>query len=96
MTNTEIVIMHTALLIENGTIKPDNVINTFIGWKMKGYKIKRGAVHIAEFPIWVKTKTKKKPEPETEEQEATEPEKKKRQFVLQNAYWFTDEQVERI
>ena len=98
MTNAAIIISNMEILITEGTIKPENEINTWYGWKMKGYRVKRGAEHIAEFPIWVKSKKKKteeQQEPETSEQQEPE-QKKKRDFVLKMAYWFTDEQVEKI
>ena len=38
MTNAEIIAMNTSLLIKDGIIKETNVINTFVGWKMRGYK----------------------------------------------------------
>ena len=95
MTNAEIIITNTALLIERGIIKPENTINTWVGWKMRGYKVKHGAEHIAEFPIWIKTKAKKQQETEQDTEETEEqPKKKRREFVLQTAYWFTNEQVE--
>ena len=93
MKNVEIIAMNTALLIENGTIKPENTINTWLGWKMRGYKVKKGAEHVAAFPIWVKSKQKKQ---EETEEETEETQKKCRDFNLQTAYWFTNEQVERI
>ena len=96
MTNAEIIITNMALLIADNVISTENTINTYLGWKMRGYKIKKGEQHIAEFPIWVKSKKKKQQEAETEEQQEEQPKKKYREFVLQKAYWFTDEQVEPI
>ena len=97
MTNAEIIVTNMAMLIADNVISTENTINTYLGWKMRGYKIKKGEQHIAEFPIWVKSKKKK--QQETEEQPADteeQPKKKYREFVLQKAYWFTDEQVEPI
>lgn len=87
MTNIEIVAGNMMLLIEKGIITENNTINTFLGWSKRGYKIKKGAEHIAEFAVWMKNK--KKPE-ELEEEEK----KKYRPFILTTAYWFSDEQVE--
>lgn len=97
MTNLEIIATNMVLLIHNDIITEDDTINTFIGWKMKGYSIKKGEKHIAEFPIWVKNKPKKKAEEDSEDNdEAAKPEKKRRDFIFQTAYWFTDKQVEPI
>ena len=90
MTNVEIIASNMMMLIENGTIKENNTINTYIGWKMRGYKIKKGEEHIAEFSIWIKNKKKKE---ELDEEEKDE-KKKRPEFVLTKSYWFTDEQVE--
>ena len=97
MKNIEIKAMNIVLLIENGTIRPDQDINTFIGWQKMGYKIKKGAEHVAEFPIWVKNPKKEETqEEETEEQKKETPKKKHRDFILQTAYWFTNDHVEPI
>lgn len=93
MTNAEIIATNTALLIKDGIIKETNVINTFVGWKMRGYKIKKGAEHVAEFAIWKKSKKKQEV---ADEEEDGEPKKKYRDFILVKAFWFTDEQVEPI
>lgn len=74
-------------------------INTYMGWKKLGYKVKKGEEHKAEFKIWVKSKKytkKEKAEAEEEEKEQTEEEKeqKKRGFYKKMAYWFTADQVE--
>ena len=95
MTNAEIIISNMAILIEKGIIKPENEINTYIGWRMKGYQVKKGAEHVADFPIWVKSKKKKEQPEENEEEQKTET-KKQRPFILQKAFWFTNEQVEKI
>lgn len=92
MKNIEIKAMNMVLLIENGTIQPDQDINTFMGWQKLGYKIKKDAKHVAEFPIWVKNP--KKEETQEEETQEEKPKKKHRDFVLQTAYWFTNDQVE--
>lgn len=87
MKNIEIVAAHTVTLIENGTISENGVINTVIGWNARGYKVKKGAEHIAEFSIWMKNKKKKE---ELSEEEL----KDYKEFILTTAYWFTNEQVE--
>lgn len=99
MTNKAIIMMQTALLIDKGVISEDSSINTWVGWKMRGFRVKRGEVHIAEFPIWVRTPQKKQAEAEArkEDEENTEEKpKKNRDFVFQTAYWFSDKQVERL
>lgn len=93
MTNLEIIASNMMDLIQRGVISENNTINTVIGWNMRGYKIKKGEKHIAEFPIWSKNKNKKRPEPEEAEEEGKE-KKKYNPFILTNAYWFTDQQVE--
>ena len=89
MKNVEIVAMNTAMLIENGVISEDSTINTLIGWNMRGYKIKKGVEHVAEFSIWMKNKKKKE---ELSEEEL----KNYKEFILTKAYWFTEKQVEPI
>ena len=98
MCNSEIILMNTALLIENGTITEENEINTWIGWKKRGYRVKAGEKHIAEFSIWIKNKKKAEEEKEQEhtEEENEKPKKKRREFIMTKAFWFTDEQVEKI
>lgn len=87
MKNIEIIAMNMASLIEKGVISEDNTINTFIGWRKRGYKIRKGAEHVAEFSIWMKNPKKK--------EDLTEEELKKyREFILTTAYWFSDDQVE--
>lgn len=87
------------------TIELPEEINTFIGWKRRGYTVKRGEKAKLQFPIWVKCKKSKKSkksdetevENSTEENEAGKSEKKKnRQFYLKNAFWFTIDQCEPI
>ena len=92
MKNAEIIVTNMVLLIENGTIKPDAVIDTVPGWNKRGYKIKKGAEHVAAFPTW-HPRTKKKNQTD---EEFIEEKTKKGQFYLKMAYWFTDEQVERV
>lgn len=97
MCNAEIIMMNTALLVENGTITEDNEINTWIGWKKRGYKVKAGEKHIAEFSIWIKNKKKVEEEPAEETEEETQkPKKKHREFIMTKAFWFSDKQVEKI
>ena len=89
MTNPQIIEENRLLLVATGVIKEDNIINTYIGWKRKGFQVKEGAEHVAAFPIW-HPRTKKKNQTE---EEAVEEQTKKGRFYLATAYWFTDEQV---
>lgn len=91
MTNQEIILSNWAILTQTGVIKPENTINTYIGWRHRGFQVKKGEAHIAEFKIWVKSKAKK--QKSEEEEEST---KRRSDFILQTAYWFTDQQVEPI
>ena len=63
-------------------------IHTYNGWKMRGYKVKKGEKAIAKFPIWKYTR-KRKDETEEEAQE-------KGYCFMKMSAFFTDEQVEKI
>lgn len=52
MTNAEIIATNMFILIQNGTITPDEEIHTFAMWKAMGYNIKKGEKAVAKFPIW--------------------------------------------
>ena len=90
MKNIEIITLNTALLVEQGIIQPENIIDTVPGWNKRGYKIKKGAEHVAAFPIWM-PRTKKKEQTEDEFIEETA---KKGRFYMKKCCFFTNEQVE--
>lgn len=93
MTNTQIILYNMAELIAEGIITENNTINTWDGWRRRGYRVKRGEKHIAEFRIWMPKTKKQKQRATTEEQETAE---ENSGFYKKMAYWFTDKQVERI
>jgi len=83
MTNTEII------QGEISTRKITEEVDTYPGWKRKGFKVKKGSKATFKTKIW-KPKTKKVKDKETGE------EKKKSYFILVKAYYFTKSQVEKI
>lgn len=85
----EIIAEQTFLLIEQGVIAENTIINTVPGWNKKGYKVNKGAEHVAVFPIWM-PRTRKKGQTEEEFQEEIV---KKGRFYLKTSYWFTNEQI---
>lgn len=90
MTNPQIIATETAALIMNGVIREDQIINTVPRWNKLGYKVKKGAEHVAAFPIWHPRTRKKDQTEEAFQEEIAE----KGRFYMRTAYWFTDDQVE--
>lgn len=86
MKNFEIVMMQTAVLIEAGTIGPDDIIHTWKHWQDLGYHVKPGEKSFIKFPIWKYTKKKNK---EMTEEEAQE----KGYCFMKTSAWFTQNQV---
>lgn len=91
MTNPQIIAENTTILIATGVIREDQIINTVPRWNKAGYRVKKGAEHVAEFPIW-HPRTRKKDQTEEEFQEEIV---KKGRFYMRMAYWFTNDQVEK-
>ena len=96
MTNAEIII--TAML--NAELNPEEVeVDTFAGWKRRGYSVKRGQKATFSTRIWKPSKYSKKELDdikETYDAETAEKAKDKKKLVLVLAHFFTDEQVERV
>lgn len=90
MTNNQIINENRIMLITTGIINEGQIINTVPRWNKAGYKVKKGAEHIATFAIW-HPRTKKKDQTEEEFQEEIA---KKGRFYMKTAYWFTNDQVE--
>lgn len=70
-------------------------IHTYNGWKVRGYRVKKGEKAIAKFPIWKYAKKKKSDSVENETATKEEMQKKGYCFMKMSAF-FTDEQVEPI
>ncbi len=93
MTNAEI-ILGAMMLAE---IDPMEVeVDTFAGWKRKGYVVKRGEKAVFQTKIWKPCKFVKKDDEEQQTDEQTEEKKNYKKLMLVNASFFTDLQVERI
>ena len=92
MTNLEIVMGQTMLLMADEVIGEDEEIHTFSHWKSLGYQVKRGEKAITKFPIWKYTKGKKKEAEELTEEEA----QKKGYCFMKMSAWFSTQQVEPI
>ena len=89
MTNSEIILSNMAILIANGVIAENEEINYVRKWNKKGFKVKKGAEHIAKFPIWM-PKTKEEMEKEQEKADG----KVVNRFKLVSTCWFSSSQVE--
>lgn len=85
MTNMEII---TGACVLNKVTDP---VDTFAGWKRKGYKVKAGEKAVFKVPIWKPSK-KKTVENETEDEEK----KQQSRMYLVTAAFFTDKQVEKV
>ena len=81
MKNEMIVAIETQQLVEKGIIKSNAQINTYQGWKERGYQVRRGEKAISQFPIW-KMVTSKKTGDEI--------------MFLKKSFWFSDNQVDKI
>lgn len=65
-------------------------LHTFGGWRERGYSVKKGEKHIAEFVIW----KAKKGKAEDKDSEKTEDGEENTRLFLKNAFWFSASQVE--
>lgn len=72
----------------NIEIEEPEVIHTYAGWREHGYQVKRGQKAIATFNIW--KCVKKKDKEQAEEQEENE------YMFLTKAFFFAQNQVEKI
>ena len=92
MTNAEI-IMGSMVLAELDPLT--TVVNTFAGWKRRGYSVKKGEKAVFKTKIWKPVKyTKKEQESEIDANLSAEQADKKH-LELVNAAFFTSEQVEK-
>lgn len=95
MTNAEIII--GAMMLAE--LDPTEVeVDTFAGWKRRGYVVKRGEKATFQTKIWKPCKFSKEEQQNAEEvaQDATTDKTNYRKLILVNASFFTDAQVERI
>ena len=83
MTNAEIL---SKEITTRGITEP---VDTFPGWKRRGFKVKKGSKATFKTKIWKPSKKKIK-DKETGE------EKENNYFILVNAFYFTADQVEKI
>ena len=89
MTNIEIVMGNTVMLIADGVINENEEIHTYAHWKSLGFQVKKGEHAVAKFPIWKYTNGKKKDMSEEEAQA-------KGYCFMKNSSWFSSRQVEPI
>lgn len=92
MTNNELILANTAILIAEGVIKETDVIHTYGYWMTQhGMFVKHGEHAVAKFSIWKFAKGKKKA---AENEGLTEEEAISRGYCfLATAAWFTQDQV---
>lgn len=94
MTNAEIILENSMLLVADGVLTVDEeglpeAIHTYSHWKTLGRQVKRGEKAVAKFPIWKYTSKK------TEEVSEEEAQKKGYCFQKQSA-WFKYSQTEEV
>lgn len=65
-------------------------VDTYAGWKRKGFKVKKGSKATFKTKIW-KPKTRK-----IKDKDGKETDKKEKYFIMVKAYYFTKAQVEPI
>lgn len=88
MTNIEIIEGERIL----NNINEDLVLDTFQGWKNKGYQIIKGQKALFKTKIW----KPRKQEAKSEENEEQKEELKNSRFILVNSAFFSNEQVQKI
>ena len=92
MTNIDIIIGSMVLA---GLDPKTEVVNTFAGWKRRGYSVKKGEKAVFKTKIWKPVKyAKKEQESETDVNLSAE-ESDNKHLVLVNSAFFTAEQVEK-
>lgn len=76
---------------ERKTVPVPEELHTFGGWRERGYSVKKGEKHIAEFAIWKARKGKK-----AEDTDAGQPEDGEGPTLMfqKIAFWFSASQVE--
>ena len=94
MTNGEIILGQTVLLIANNQISEEEEIHTYAHWKSLGYQVKKGQKAVAQFPIWKYT-SKKKAEEVSEEVSEEEAQAHGYCFMKMSSF-FSTKQVEPI
>lgn len=92
MTNAEIILG----AMELAELDPMEVeVDTFAGWKRRGYSVKRGEHAVFKTKIWKPSKFKATDEElETMDISQLDNDGKYKKLILVNASFFTDEQVE--
>jgi len=91
MTNGEIIL--GAMLVAK--LNPEQVVvDTFAGWKRRGYKVKAGEKAVFQTKIWKPSKFNKKVEDPVDGEEVVVEQEKR--LILVNASFFTNEQVEKL
>ena len=91
MTNAEII----TIAMIGAELDPMEVeVDTFAGWKRRGFIVKKGQKAVFQTKIWKPCKFKKEEAEQKDDAEQTEQNRKK--LILVNASFFTDEQVERV
>lgn len=92
MTNAEI-IMGAMMLAELDPMEVE--VDTFAGWKRRGFTVKRGEHAVFKTKIWKPSKFKVSDEElETVDPTTLDADGKQKKLILVNASFFTDEQVE--
>ena len=94
MTNAQI-ILEGMLLAELDPMEVE--VDTFAGWKRKGFTVKKGEKAVFKTKIWKPCKFKPE-EISTDDDVINDGEQvvNKKKLVLVNAFFFTDEQVEKV
>lgn len=91
MTNAEI-IMESMVLAE---LDPMDVeVDTFAGWKRRGFSVKKGEHAVFKTKIWKPSKYTKEEIAEIEEKNGEPFDPNTKKLILVNASFFTDTQVE--
>lgn len=92
MTNGEIIL--TAMMLAE--LDPMEVtVDTYAGWKRKGFVVKRGETAVFKTKIWKPSKYSKKEVEEIESRGVEVSDRTNQKLILVNAAFFTDKQVER-
>lgn len=92
MTNAEI-IMGSMVLAELDPMT--TVVNTFAGWKRRGYSVKKGEKAVFKTKIWKPVKYAKKEQESEIDANLSAEDSDNKHLVLVNAAFFTAEQVEK-
>lgn len=91
MTNNAILSKVTQAAILDGTIQPEETLNTFLYWKNCGYHVKRGEKARVSTKLWKKKKLTKKEKEEYQD----DGKQIENDYILVTAYLFSTSQVEK-